>query len=103
MAAQASRYAQTYALAKTDPESFWLEAAKQIDWVSAPTRAFAADQGVYGRWFPDAVVNTCYNALDRHVASRGDQVAVVAALAGNVAEAPDGLRGVGRGGGWGMS
>ena len=77
MAVQASRYAQTYALAKDNPEAFWLEAANSIDWVSAPTRAFDADQGVYGRWFPDAVVNTCYNALDRHIASRGDQVAVI--------------------------
>ena len=74
---QTSRYAETYRASMTDREHFWLEVAKSIDWVKPPSRAFAADQGVYGRWFPDAQVNTCYNALDRHVAQRGDQLAVI--------------------------
>ena len=72
-----SRYAETYRASMTDRETFWLDVAKSIDWIKPPSRAFDASQGVYGRWFPDAEVNTCYNALDRHVASRGDQLAVI--------------------------
>src|SRR5206468_2640634 len=42
-----------------------------------PRRIFDPDAGVYGRWFPDARCNACFNALDRHVeAGRGDQVAL---------------------------
>ena len=72
-----SRYAETYQASMTDRETFWLNVAKSIDWIKPPSRAFDASQGVYGRWFPDAEVNTCYNALDRHVAERGDQLAVI--------------------------
>ena len=74
----ASRYAEVYAGWKADPEGFWAEAAKAIDWISPPTRIFDADQGVYGRWFVDGVCNTCFNAVDRHVESgRGDQLALI--------------------------
>ncbi len=50
-----TRYHAAHDLARRDPETFWLEAAKAIDWIEPPRRAFDADQGVYGRWFPDAV------------------------------------------------
>ena len=53
-----------------DPEGFWAEAAKEIDWIEPPKKIFDPSQGVYGRWFAGGVVNTCYNALDRHVAAR---------------------------------
>ena len=72
-----SRYAETYRASMNDREGFWLDVAKSIDWVKPPSRAFDASLGVYGRWFPDAEVNTCYNALDRHIAARGDQLAVI--------------------------
>lgn len=73
-----SRYHAVYAEWQADPEGFWLEQAKAIDWVEAPTKAFDAEAGVYGRWFPDASCNTCFNALDRHVASgRGEQTALI--------------------------
>src|SRR5262245_55417449 len=73
-----SRYHDVYARAKADPEAFWAEAAKEIDWIKPADRIFDPSQGVYGRWFTGAVVNTCYNALDRHVASgRADQVALI--------------------------
>ncbi|GGD05905.1 propionyl-CoA synthetase [Aureimonas glaciei] len=73
-----SRYHAVYAEWQADPEGFWLEQAKAIDWVDAPTKAFDAEAGVYGRWFPDASCNTCYNALDRHVAAgRADQTAII--------------------------
>ena len=62
---------------KADPEGFWMEAAQKIDWTRAPSRAFV-DQGPAGEWFPDAMVNTCWNAVDRHVeAGRGDQLAII--------------------------
>jgi propionyl-CoA synthetase len=72
-----SRYAETYALAKNDPKTFWGEAAKAIDWVETPNTVFDASLGVFGHWFPDGVLNTCYNAIDRHIASRGDQIAII--------------------------
>ena len=72
-----SRYAAVYAQWRENPEAFWAEAAKAIDWIKPPSRIFDAKAGVYGRWFPDATCNACYNALDRHVAAgRGEQVAL---------------------------
>ncbi|QXT38357.1 propionyl-CoA synthetase [Gymnodinialimonas ceratoperidinii] len=71
-------YQKTYDRASTDPEGFWMEAAGDIDWMVPPTRAFEPNSGVYGRWFEGAVGNTCYNAVDRHVAAgRGDQPAII--------------------------
>ncbi|HEY8579091.1 MAG TPA: AMP-binding protein, partial [Beijerinckiaceae bacterium] len=73
-----SRYHDVYGAWRRDPEAFWAEAARAIDWIEPPRRIFDAQAGVYGRWFPDAVCNTCHNALDRHVdAGRGDQPAVI--------------------------
>jgi propionyl-CoA synthetase len=73
-----AKYADVYNDWKSDPGAFWIEAAKEIDWVSAPTTAFDGDAGVYGRWFPDGVCNTAYNCLDRHVeAGRGEETALI--------------------------
>jgi propionyl-CoA synthetase len=73
-----STYAQVYAAWQKDPAAFWGEAAKAIDWFEAPRQIFDETQGPYGRWFPDAVCNTCYNLLDRHVANgRADQDAII--------------------------
>ena len=64
--------------AATDPESFWLDAASSIDWVSRPTRALDDSRAPIYRWFPDGQLNVCYNALDRHVkAGRGDDTALI--------------------------
>ncbi len=72
-----SGYRQTYDQWRADPQAFWAEAAREISWIKAPEKIFDADSGVYGRWFPDARVNACYNALDRHVeGGRGDQAAI---------------------------
>ena len=71
-------YYEVYEGWKTDPEAFWREAAKDIDWVKAPEVIFDAKAGVYGRWFPDATCNTAYNALDRHAdGGRGEQAALI--------------------------
>ncbi|GGH59642.1 propionyl-CoA synthetase [Rothia aerolata] len=71
-------YASTYQRSVEDPEGFWLEAAEAIDWISKPTRALDDSNKPIYRWFPDATLNTCYNAVDRHVeAGRGDQPAII--------------------------
>src|SRR5437588_5476481 len=73
-----SRYREEYARSLADPEGFWGEAAREIDWIEPARKIFDPSIGLYGRWFTGAVVNTCYNALDRHVAGgRADQVALI--------------------------
>ncbi len=71
-------YAEIYRRSLTDPEGFWLDAARAIDWDAAPTRALWADRAPIYEWFKDARVNACWNAVDRHVAAgRGNQIAVI--------------------------
>ena len=73
-----SRYAETQARWKADPQGFWADAARAVDWVEPPRAIFDPQAGPYGRWFPDATCNTCFNALDRHVRDgRGEQVALI--------------------------
>ncbi|WP_390913064.1 AMP-binding protein [Pseudosulfitobacter sp. SM2401] len=71
-------YHAEYKASLQDPEAYWLNAAQAIDWDVAPKRAlYELGDDLY-EWFAEAKVNTCYNALDRHVAAgRGDQVAVI--------------------------
>lgn len=71
-------YRDTYSTWQANPEAFWMEAAKAIDWVEAPTKALSdKGDGLY-EWFADAKVNTCWNAVDRHVAAgRGEQTAII--------------------------
>jgi propionyl-CoA synthetase len=77
-ALMSSRYHEVYGQWKADPTGFWGAAAKEIDWIKPPQKIFDEKAGVYGRWFPDATCNTCYNALDRHVkGGRADQRAIV--------------------------
>ena len=71
-------YADVYANWKDDPEAFWLAAAEKIDWVKPPSRALFADNAPFYEWFADAEVNTCYNAVDRHVeAGNGARTALI--------------------------
>ena len=73
-----SLYPQVYAAWRKDPLAFWAEAARAIDWITPPRRIFDPQAGVYGHWFPDATCNTCWNAVDRHVASgRAEQAAII--------------------------
>ena len=74
----ASRYHEVHARSLRDPEGFWAEAAGAIDWIEPAKTIFDPSMGAYGRWFAGGVVNTCYNALDRHVAAgRGEQLALI--------------------------
>jgi propionyl-CoA synthetase len=73
-----SRYHDVHAQSLSDPEGFWGEAAKAIDWIAPAKKVFDPSVGLYGRWFVGGVLNTCYNALDRHVADgRADQIALI--------------------------
>ncbi|MDV3129070.1 propionyl-CoA synthetase [Mycobacterium sp. 21AC1] len=61
----------------TDPATFWAEAAKAVTWTRAPQRILDDSNPPFYRWFPDAELNTCANALDRHLSERGDQAALI--------------------------
>ncbi|MGB3409271.1 MAG: AMP-binding protein, partial [Jannaschia sp.] len=64
--------------ARTDPEGFWMEAARAIHWDRMPSRALQDQGGPVPEWFADGMVNTCYNAVDRHVAAgHGDRIAII--------------------------
>ncbi|MFP4406873.1 acetyl-coenzyme A synthetase N-terminal domain-containing protein, partial [Rhodosalinus sp.] len=67
-------YAEEYARWQADPEGWWLEAARAIDWDRFPATALDASKAPLYEWFPDGMVNTCWNAVDRHVAAgHGDR------------------------------
>jgi len=72
------RYAEVYARAQEDPEAFWASAAEKIDWTRSWDRVLDDSRPPFYRWFSGAQLNTCYNAVDRHVeAGRGMQAALV--------------------------
>jgi propionyl-CoA synthetase len=78
MDARLSKYHEVYARSQRDPQGFWAEAAQEIDWYSPAKSVFDGGAGVYGRWFVGATCNTCYNAIDRHVAAgRANQTALI--------------------------
>ncbi|WP_432769447.1 MAG: propionyl-CoA synthetase [Sphingopyxis sp.] len=71
-------YSSIYAASVADPAAFWMQAARLVDWEQAPTRAGDAQPDGIWTWFPDGRLNTCHNAVDRHVAAgRGDRIALI--------------------------
>jgi len=71
-------YKDVYAGWRADPEAFWMQAADTIDWDRKPSRALFADNAPLYEWFADGMVNTCWNAVDRHVeAGHGDRIAII--------------------------
>jgi len=71
-------YRTAYAQSLEDPETFWRAAAEGIEWVTAPTTVLDDSNPPLYRWFPGATLNTCFNALDRHVRDgRGEQPALI--------------------------
>ena len=71
-------YAREYQRALDDPEGFWAEQAELIPWTTKPENILSKDGNGVWRWFADGVLNSCYIALDQHVAAgRGDQVALI--------------------------
>ncbi|WP_048884008.1 AMP-binding protein, partial [Komagataeibacter intermedius] len=71
-------YEAMHDAALNQPEPFWLEAAQRITWKQAPMTACRTRADGWHDWFPDATLNTCHNAVDRHVENgRGEQAALI--------------------------
>ena len=74
----ADSYTQEYTRALRSPESFWADAAEHVHWFKKWTRVLDDTNRPFYRWFVGGEVNTCYNALDRHVeGGRADQLALI--------------------------
>ena len=76
----AAAYEKMYAQSVEDNEAFWAEQAKRIDWIRPFTKvkdvSFNRDD-VHVRWYYDGTLNVCYNCVDRHLDSKGDDVAII--------------------------
>src|SRR5579863_3916898 len=71
-------HAETYRRSLRDPEGFWAEAAEAIDWERRWDRVLDDSRPPFYRWFAGARLNTCFNALDRHVAAgNGERIALI--------------------------
>lgn len=71
-------YAETYAAWQTNPQAFWATAAQEIDWYRPFETVLDDSNPPFYRWFRGGEMNTCHNALDRHVANgRGEQRALI--------------------------
>ena len=72
------KYKDTYNMSINNPEGFWGEAAKEIKWFKPFDRVLDSSNAPLYRWFPGGELNTCYNAIDRHVENgRGNQNAII--------------------------
>ena len=72
------RYEEAFRRSLADPQGFWGEAANAIDWYSEPAAVLDSSNPPFYRWFADGVLNTCFNAVDRHVRDgRGEQAALI--------------------------
>ena len=73
-----SNYAHMYRRSLDDPSGWWGEIAESIDWYTKWDTVLDASAKPVARWFSGGILNTCYNALDRHVVNgRGDQPALI--------------------------
>ena len=75
-----SDYERLYRQSIDDNEGFWAEQAKRIDWIepfTAVKDVSFAEQDLHIRWFYDGTLNACYNCVDRHLAAKGDDVAII--------------------------
>ena len=71
-------YDERYRRSIDDPDGFWAEEARRIDWVRPPTRiANWSFDPVEIRWFEDGILNLCHNCVDRHLAGKADSVAII--------------------------
>ena len=71
-------YADVHARSLKDPEGYWGEVAAKIDWIKPWSRVLDPSRPPFYRWFAGGELNTCYNALDRHVErGRADQSALI--------------------------
>jgi propionyl-CoA synthetase len=71
-------YQDAYRRSLQEPTGFWADAAKGINWIHRPKTVLDGQDAPFYRWFPDGELNTCYNALDRHViAGHADRTALI--------------------------
>ncbi len=71
-------FASIYQQSIDEPETFWAQAAQDVQWVTPPQTILDDSDSPFTRWYPDGVINACYNAVDYHVESgRGDQPALI--------------------------
>jgi propionyl-CoA synthetase len=70
-------YTSVFGRSVDDPAGFWGEAAQAISWDRVPQEVFDPSSPQHPRWFADGRLNTCFNAVDRHVDERGDQPALI--------------------------
>ena len=76
----AEGYAAALARVESDPDAYWMELAGRLDWIRKPTRTKDVSfnrEDFHVRWYEDGVLNVSVNCLDRHIAGRGDQVAII--------------------------
>ncbi len=74
------KYQEMYKRSITDPDGFWGEMGKRIDWIKPYTKVKNTSfdpHNVSIKWFEDGTLNVCYNCVDRHLEKRGDQVAII--------------------------
>ena len=74
----AADYDKVYRESIENNEAFWAETARRIDWFKFPTQIKDVSfdkEDLHIKWYEDGVLNACYNCIDRHLDSRGDQVA----------------------------
>ncbi len=73
-----SKYQETFNYSLTNPEEFWSKAANDVVWIKKFDKVIHADEPPFYRWFKGGKINTCYNALDRHVdEGNGDRTALI--------------------------
>ncbi|WP_343716936.1 acetate--CoA ligase [Inquilinus sp.] len=75
----AAQYKAMYERSVSDPEGFWAEHGRRVDWIKPFTKvkdtSYTGD--VHIRWFADGTLNAAYNCIDRHLATRADQTAII--------------------------
>ncbi|MBS0533842.1 MAG: acetate--CoA ligase, partial [Proteobacteria bacterium] len=75
-----AKYKEMYARSIKDPNGFWGEQAARLDWIKKPTKVKNTTYDPHNvsiKWFEDGTLNACYNCVDRHVAKRGNQTALI--------------------------
>ena len=74
------KYKEVYQRSTSDPDGFWGEVGKRIDWIKPYTKVKNTSfdpHNVSIKWYEDGTLNVCYNCIDRHLEKRGDQVAII--------------------------
>jgi len=75
-----AKYKDMYARSIKDPNGFWGDEAKRLDWIKKPTKVKNTTYDPHNvsiKWFEDGTLNASYNCVDRHLAKRGDQIAII--------------------------